>query len=188
MNRITLYRIVLVLILIFSISPESTFAADKIIFDTDIGPDWDDVGATATLHALANFGEAEIIGMMVSSGGHSATWGPPCLDAFNTYYGRPDIPIGVAADGPEFGSSYNRQIAQEFEQDLGTDNAWNAVELYRKLLSEQEDSSVVIITVGFMTNIADLLRSEADEYSSLNGIDLVRQKVIKWTCMGGGFP
>ncbi len=163
-------------------------AQEKVIFDTDIGPDWDDVGAAATLHALADRGEAEILAMMVSSGGHSATWGPPCLDAFNTYYGRPDILIGVAADGPEFGSSYNQQIAEEFPQDLGVSGAWDAVELYRKILSEQEDSSVVIITVGFITNINDLLNSDSDGYSDLNGLELVQKKVKRWVCMGGGYP
>jgi len=160
----------------------------EIIFDTDIGPDWDDVGATATLHALADLGEAEILAMMVSSGGHSGIWGPPCLDAFNTYYGRPDIPIGVAQGGPDFGSSYNQQIAEEFPQDLGTSGAWNAVELYRKVLSEQPDSSVTIITTGFMTNLADLLKSTSDTYSQLNGMELVQKKVKQWVCMGGGFP
>jgi len=164
------------------------YAQVKVIFDTDIGPDWDDVGATATLHALANTGEAEILAMVVSSGGFSGTWGPPCLDAFNTFYGRPDIPIGLAKNGPEFGSSYNKHIAEEFQQDLGTDNAWDAVELYRKVLSGQPDSSVIIITVGFITNIADLLKSEPDSYSSLNGMDLVKKKVKRWVSMGGGYP
>jgi len=182
-RSVTLLYFLLVLLLFDCVS-----AIEKVIFDTDIGPDWDDVGATATLHTLANLGEAEILAMMVSSGGHSATWGPPCLDAFNTYYGRPDIPIGVATGGPSFGSIYNQQIAEEFEQDLGTGNAWNAVDLYRKILSKQVDSSVVIITTGFMTNLAALLKSEPDDYSELNGLELVNQKVKRWVCMGGGFP
>jgi len=71
---------------------------------------------------------------------------------------------------------------------LGTGNAWNAVELYRKILSEQFDSSVVIITTGFMTNLAALIISESDDYSALNGLELVNQKVKRWVCMGGGFP
>ncbi|MCD6441217.1 MAG: nucleoside hydrolase, partial [Candidatus Marinimicrobia bacterium] len=188
MTKILIYGIALFILLLIFSQIDSVYATEKVIFDTDIGPDWDDVGATATLHALANSGEAEILAMMVSSGGHTATWGPPCLDAFNTYYGRPDIPIGVATEGPSFGSRYNQQIAEEFEQDLGIDNAWNSVELYRKILSEQTDSSVVIITTGFMTNLAALLKSEPDNYSALNGIDLVTKKVEKWVCMGGGFP
>ena len=187
-TRILLYGIALLAALLILCRIDSAYATEKVIFDTDIGPDWDDVGATAVLHALANSGEAEILAMMVSSGGHTATWGPPCLDAFNTYYGRPDIPIGVAVGGPGFGSSYNQQIAQEFEQDLGTGNAWDATELYRKILSEQADSSVVIVTTGFMTNLAALLQSEADDYSPLDGLALVAQKVKCWACMGGGFP
>ena len=188
MKIISQYWLIILVLSINLINTDINFAQEKVIFDTDIGPDWDDVGATATLHALADRGEAEILAMMVSSGGHSATWGPPCLDAFNTFYNRPDIPIGVAMDGPSFGSSYNQQIATEFPQDIGTTNAWNAVELYRKILSEQSDSSVVIITVGFITNLDDLLKSEPDNYSALNGVDLVKKKVIRWVCMGGGFP
>jgi hypothetical protein len=188
MNLKSRYWLLFLAVLVCFIPVDNIYAQIPVIFDTDIGPDWDDVGATATLHALANSGEAEILAMGVSSGGHSATWGPPCLDAFNTYYGRPDIPIGVAQNGPDFGSSYNQQIAEEFPQDLGTNNAWDAVELYRKILSEQADSSVVIITVGFITNIDDLLNSEPDGHSSLNGLDLVKKKVARWVCMGGGFP
>ncbi len=182
------YWLIILVLSINLIHTDINFAQEKIIFDTDIGPDWDDVGATATLHALADRGEAEILAMLVSSGGYSATWGPPCLDAFNTFYNRPDIPIGLALDGPSMGSSYNQQIATEFPQDIGTGNAWDAVELYRKILSEQPDSSVVIITVGFITNLEDLLKSEPDNYSSLNGVDLVKKKVKRWVCMGGGFP
>lgn len=188
MHRIPLYWISIIILLLNTVCVDINYAQQKVIFDTDIGPDWDDVGATATLHALTNSGEVDILAMMVSSGGHSGIWGPPCLDAFNTYYGRPDIPIGVAQDGPSFGSSYNRQIAEEFSQDLGTGNAWDAMELYRKVLAEQPDSSIVIITVGFITNIEDLLKSEPDDYSTLNGMDLVKRKVKRWVCMGGGYP
>lgn len=188
MKKDSLYWISVISLILSLVLNNICSAQEKIIFDTDIGPDWDDVGATAVLHALADSGEAEILAMMVSSGGYSATWGPPCLDAFNTFYDRPEIPIGVGIGGPDMGSAYNRQIAEEFPQDLGTENAWDAVELYRKILSEEPDSSVVIVTVGFITNLEDLLKSEADSYSSLNGIELVEQKVKHWICMGGGFP
>ena len=72
--------------------------------------------------------------------------------------------------------------------DSGTDNAWNAVELYREVLSEQFDSRVVIITTGFMTNLAALIISEPGDFSALNGLELVNQKVKRWVSMGGGFP
>ena len=162
----------------------------RLIFDTDIGPDCDDVGATAVLHALADRGEVRILAMMVSSGGPTALWGPPCLDAINTYYGRPNIPIGVIrATGPADKSKYNRQIAQEFPNDLKTGkNAPEATSLYRKILSRQPDHSVVIVTVGYLSNLRALLDSKPDRYSKLDGERLIARKVRLWCCMGGTWP
>jgi inosine-uridine nucleoside N-ribohydrolase len=42
--------------------------------------------------------------------------------------------------------------------------------------------------VGFLTNIAALLRSPADEHSSLSGDELVHKKAAKLVCMAGRFP
>ena len=39
----------------------------KIIFDTDLGPDYDDVGALAFLHAMADSGKAEILATVASN-------------------------------------------------------------------------------------------------------------------------
>src|SRR5947208_11427829 len=76
-----------------------------VILDTDIGPDVDDVGAVAVLNALADNGEARIVAMFCST---SSEWGAPCLDALNTYYGRPDVPVGTnKAPGFLTDSPYN---------------------------------------------------------------------------------
>jgi inosine-uridine nucleoside N-ribohydrolase len=64
----------------------------------------------------------------------------------------------------------------------------DAVELYRKILSTQPDKSVTIITTGFLTNLASLLRSQPDKYSSLSGKELVARKVKTLVSMAGGFP
>ena len=162
----------------------------KLIFDTDIGPDCDDAGAAAVLHALADQGEVEILAMMVSTGGETAKWGPPCLDAINTYYGRPDIPIGVIRKpGAEDTSKYNEQVAKEFPNDLKHgDRAAEATDLYRQVLSAQPDGSVVIVTVGYLSNLRHLLASESDKHSELNGVELIKQKVKAYVCMGGAFP
>ena len=63
-----------------------------------------------------------------------------------------------------------------------------ATEAYRKVLSEAEDNSVVIASIGFATNLANLLRSEADEYSTLNGYDLIAKKVKTVVWQGGWYP
>jgi inosine-uridine nucleoside N-ribohydrolase len=178
--------VVLLMILVLLI-PNASAAGVKVILDSDIGPDCDDAGATALLHALADRGEAEIIGMMCCT---SSDWGAPCLDAFNTYYGRPNIPIGTLKDtGFLTGSVYNQYIAQNWPNDLqsGT-NAPDATVLYRQLLAAQPNNSVVIIAIGPLRNLRKLLQSGADGYSSLNGHDLVAQKVSQLSCMGGQYP
>ena len=79
---------------LLSFIPNPSAAADapaRIIFDTDMAGDVDDVGALAILHAMADQGEAEILAVGISSRNEDVG---PCVDAINTWYGRPDIPIG----------------------------------------------------------------------------------------------
>ncbi len=158
-----------------------------VIFDTDIMGDVDDVGTVALLHALADAGEARILAMGVSG---KNPWCPLCLDALNTYFGRPEIPIGVV-QGPAFDkkSRYARAIAEEFPHKLkSAEDAPDAAMLYRKVLAAQPDASVTMISVGQLTNFRNLLRTEAGEHSKLSGEDLVRRKVKVWVCMGGKMP
>ena len=51
-----------------ALSPHDAAAAEpvRVILDTDLSSDVDDVGAVAVLHALADAGEAEILGMGIS--------------------------------------------------------------------------------------------------------------------------
>lgn len=168
----------------------------KIIFDTDMASDVDDVGALAVLHALADEGEAEILGCMISAP-HEAV--APCMDAINTYYGRPDIPIGNLEEHPKTYPAglgeiwtddyYGIQVVKTFPHSVArSSDAPGATKLYRKILASQPDQSVTIVTVGFLTNLKNLLNSLPDEYSSLNGEELVKKKVKQWVCGGCHFP
>ena len=163
----------------------------KLIFDTDIAEDCDDVGAMAVLHALADKGELDILAMMVSM---PVEYGAPALDAINTYFRRPDIPIGTLKNSQDaLGAAnldvYNRALATEFPNDVKhADNAPNALGLYRELLAKEPDTSVVIVTVGPLTNLYHLMNSGADEFSPLNGMDLIRQKVKRFIMAGGKLP
>jgi len=124
---------------------------------------------------------------MVSSGD---PWSGPCLDALNTWFGRPDIPIGVVKEPTvTHESKYAREIASTYPHVLQkTENAQDAVELYREILSSQPDGSVIIITVGYLTNLKNLLDSGPDSTSPLTGAELVETKVSKLVCMGGKYP
>jgi inosine-uridine nucleoside N-ribohydrolase len=160
-----------------------------IILDTDFSPDVDDVGALAILHAFADQGEADILGVVISSGDSCA---PRAVATVNHYYGRPNIPIGitwnptVTTDSP-----YTRALALNFPNDLQeeiTSVAPNAVKVYRKLLAAQPDRSVTIVSIGFLNNMRDLLDSAPDDISELSGLELAKTKVARVVMMGGHYP
>jgi hypothetical protein len=170
----------LVFALLWSHSLPSPAAADerlKVIFDTDIDGDNDDVAAAAILHAFADAGQVEILAMgVVSLYPHS----PACLDAINTYYGRGDIPIGVYKGSKlaAHGSPYAKAVAERCPNDVGLSaQVPNVLGVYRRILSKQPDGKVIMIAVGQMNNLVDLLSSPADEHSDLPGRELVRRKV-----------
>ena len=161
----------------------------KIIFDSDMGPDYDDVGALTMLHAFADSGKAEILATMASNRYELVA---PCLNLINTYYGRAGIPVGSPkTHGVNIGCSQHWSdslVAKYPHTILSNSQALDAVSLYRKILAAQPDTSVVIVTVGFLTNLNDLLLSKADNISSLNGNDLVVKKVKQLVSMAGIFP
>jgi hypothetical protein len=168
---------------------ETAPAPVPVVFDTDMDTDCDDAGALAMLHALADRGEVRILATVVSS---RYAWSAPCVEAINRYRGRPDLPIGVPkGEGASTrrGSRYARKIAGEFPGRLKTnDDAPDAAAVYRRVLAAEPDRSVTIVTVGYLTNLRDLLATKPDAHSPLAGPELVRRKVARWVCMGGRYP
>ena len=136
----------------------------SIIFDSDMGPDYDDVGAIAMLHAFADKGEAKILATIASTNYPSVAG---VLNVFNTYFKRADIPIGVPkgkALGLHDWQHWTDTVLARYPHKLKTNNeALDAVKLYRKILATQPNHSITIVTVGFFTNISDLLKSAPDE-------------------------
>jgi inosine-uridine nucleoside N-ribohydrolase len=161
----------------------------KLIFDTDMLTDCDDAAAMAILHKLADIGEVDILATMVTS---KYPMSGPVVDVINTFCGRPEMPVGTPKNGTGVfnpNSVFLDKVAAEFPHRLqSNDDAPDAVELYRKILSAHPDTSVVILTVGYMSNLAALLKSGADQHSGLSGPELVKKKVKRWVCMGGNFP
>ena len=159
-----------------------------IIFDTDIGPDYDDVGAIAMLHAFADNKECKILAT-VGSNKHKRM--AALLNLFNTYFNRPGLPVGVVrgdAVDLEANQKWDSIIVDKYPHTLTkNEEAENAVTLYRRILSKQPDKSVTIVTVGFFTNMANLLESQPDTYSPLNGKALIAKKVKQLVCMAGRF-
>jgi len=156
-----------------------------IIFDTDIGTDVDDAGALAILHVMADRGEARILATISANRNQ---WCGPALDTINTYYGRPGLAVGCSRTGPDPEQWYHASV-EAFGHDLmRSDQAPEAVALYRKILAAQPDHSVTIVVVGWLTNMAELLDSQPDQYSPLVGRELVEAKVKELVSMGGRWP
>jgi len=170
-------------------------ASVRLIFDTDMGNDVDDAVALAMIHALESRGEAKLLAVTVTKGNR---WAAPFIDAMNTFYGRGDIPIGMVHNGktPHEANMIRVPAARTrsdgsfvYPHDL-TDgkDAPEATGLLRRVLSKEKDGTVVIVQVGFSTNLARLLDSRADDSSPLDGRALVKRKVRLLSIMGGAFP
>lgn len=165
-----------------------TAAPVSIIFDTDMGPDYDDVGAIAILHALADKGECRILATAASN---KYKYTGPVLSVLNHYFNRPEVPIGVVrGKAVETGArqKWDSLLVADYPHELhNNDKAMDATQLYRRILAAEPDGSVTIVTVGFFTNMANLLESPADQYSPLPGFDLIRKKVKQLVSMAGRF-
>mgnify|MGYP003372841559 CR=1 FL=1 len=119
----------------------------------------DDVDDAGGLAMLHAYADEGKANLLAVVADSSCIYGVSCAEAINIYYGRPDIPVGT----------------------------YKGDSVYREVLAAQPDGSVTIVSVGFLTNLTELLNSQPDEYSDLDGVELVRQKVKLISCMGGNF-
>jgi purine nucleosidase len=158
-----------------------------LVLDTDIGNDIDDALALALIHSLESRGEVRLLAVTITKDNR---WAAPYVDLVDTFYGRPDVPIGVVRGGktPQ-DSDYLRKPAER--RDSAGHSVYphriqpatevpDAVALLTKILRAQPDHSVVIAQIGFSTNLARVLRSEG-------GAELVAKKVRLLALMAGNF-
>jgi inosine-uridine nucleoside N-ribohydrolase len=145
----------------------------RLIIDTDFGQWWDDMASLAAAHSAADQGRVRILGMVSDV---DNPWNAPALDALNTWYGRPDIPIGVTAGAAPVDQNYSRLLAENFPHAGGAEDS---VALYRRLLRSQPDHSVTILSIGALTGLSQLLHADPA---------LVSRKVSRAVVMGGQYP
>lgn len=162
-----------------------------VIFDTDIGNDIDDVLALEMLFNYEKANQINLLGITISKSNPRVI---NYVDGYCRMHKRGNIALGYAYKGvnPEPG----RYVEKTLDTLIGgkqiifpkrsiKNGLPEGFKLQRKLLAKQQDNSVVMIVVGPETNIANLLNSGPDEYSDLNGIDLVKKKVKLLSVMGG---
>ena len=168
----------------------------NVILETDIGNDVDDALALGLAYNYVDAGKMNLLAITINKEGSAPG---EFVDIMNTFYGHPEIPIGVIRNGAyceDDAVNYAKAVVDMKNED-GTpafarsitdyDSLDDAHTLYRKILPTQEDNSVVIVSVGFSTNLIKLLETQADEYSPLSGRELVKQKVKLLVTMAGNF-
>ena len=186
-------RVNLLLLPSASLAQRPVHAAQRVVFDTDMGNDVDDALALAVLHALESRGESRLLAVTLTK---YEPFAAPYVDIVNTFYGRPDIPIGVTHSGITPEPNFQTTVAQMrnasgallYPHDLlDGRRAPDATSVLRRVLATQPDSSVVIVQTGFSTNLARLLDTPGDNESPLTGLELVRRKVRMLEVMAGRF-
>ncbi|MEM9565395.1 MAG: nucleoside hydrolase [Actinomycetota bacterium] len=160
-----------------------------VALDTDMGPDIDDALALAMLHTYQARGQAEIAAVTLSR--NSAT-GARFIDAYNTWSGHPDIPVGIDRRSPySFNDSTSYvALAGRWPNDVADRPIDDGVTVLRTFLARAiaEGRPAVLIQVGFSGNTAALLDSGPDDVSPLSGRELVLQSNVLLSMMAGSIP
>jgi len=164
-----------------------------IIFETDMGNDIDDALALDMLYKYADMGLVHLLGVSTNK---DSPYSIEFLDLMNTWYGYPHLPMGKITKGADCENDatnfakatclYQENGKSPFKRthkDYG--KITEAPLFYRELLAKQPDNSVVVVSVGFSTNIARLLDTQPDKFSPLTGKELVAQKVKLLSMMAG---
>ncbi len=155
----------------------------EFIIGTDWWDDCDDVVALRLMLRAAKKGEIAVKAIGINAAMQKSVCS---LDGFLNLEGSNNIPIGIDHSATDIGGNitYQHRLAASAKKYTCNDDALDAVKLYRKTLAEAS-GKVEIVEIGFLQVLAGLLLSEPDEYSHLNGIDLVRTKVTKVWSMAG---
>lgn len=182
----------------------------SVILDTDIGSSTDDLFALDLLYKYMDEGKVNLLAVMLDREGDISA---AITDVFNTWYGYPNIPIGVthnSVKNPKVFIDYSAVVTKTetinaktgepdpkgkatrpyFKRTLTDEQIKElpeAVKLYRKILNEQPDRSVCICAIGFLSNLGQLLDTPGDEISPLTGKELVAKKVKIMFTQGGVF-
>ena len=165
----------------------------KIIFDTDMGNDVDDVIALDMLYKYHDAGDINLLGIVSS---RREVGSVQFLDVMNTLYGYPTLPIGIVKTYPTEGYKMDPRVKyaeytaakHPYARSVKDYEALpDGYKLFRRLLAAEEDGSVTIVAVGFSTNLSRLVASPADEFSPLTGKELIARKVKRVVMMAGNF-
>lgn len=160
-----------------SYTPIKGQPGERIILDTDICTDCDDVAALALLASRAKEGAgAFTLAGVAANVCHPAI--PAAVSTVISFHGLEGVLIGMAPEPQpwDYASKYLDALAAHspgFAHD-----GLSALDLYRRVLSEAPDGSVTVVSIGFFNNLDAALRDNPE---------LFRRKVRRVVAMAGGF-
>ena len=143
-------------------------------------------------HALEQRGEAELLAIVQNTAPLQCAG---AISVLNHFYGNDDLRIGaynIATRGATLEQQeplpYVPMLVNGWPSKVkNTSQVPSAVSVYRRALAGQPHRSVTISSIGIHTNLAALLKSDADAHIPLTGMKLVRQKVKLLAVMGGKY-
>ena len=159
----------------------------SVIIDTDFSRWWDDATVIGLANVLHREGALNLLGVVTDIPNPVAV---AAVDAINIAYGNAEIPLGAVAHSETDTSphGYSDALVQRLPHAVRSSaDVPDAVTLYRRLLADAPDGSVVVVSVGAYTNLAGLLESPAAD-GAPSGRELVTKKVKRLVVMDGVFP
>lgn len=144
------------------------------ILGTDWWSDCDDVVAVRLLVNMHKTGKISLDGIVINACMETSA---PSMSGFLALSGV-DIPIAIDRDATDFYGMghYQERLAKSATKIKNNADAEEPIKLYRRILASASEK-VSIIEIGFPQVLANLLKSAADEFSPLKGVDLVSEKV-----------
>lgn len=163
----------------------------RVIFDSDYGPDVDDLVAHCLLNAFVQDGTAQVIANLCCISNAQAA---ASMSSCDTWHGNLNVPIGYNQttslfplgylnDGPWALDIYANSVT--FPRQESASSVGEAVAVARAALAASPDNSVRWIIVGMMSNLHHVLLSPADPIDPRTGLQLVAAKVESVWQMGG---
>lgn len=152
----------------------------SLIIDTDFASDCDDILAIRLANVYRDLGILDVKGIALST---TYSRSPLAVHALCKAdgYGLTPVSMDTSGNGVQVHTEY---VDVMYEAPKDTDEYSQPVQMYRQILS-QSPTRVNIITLGFVQNLEDLLKSGPDGISPYSGTELVQQKVDTLYIVGG---
>lgn len=154
-----------------------------VIVDTDFWTDCDDVGALRICTYAEKMGIWDVAAYLLNT---TYIDNPGALDRVMYYDGRKTNLIAVPKTShvPAGSPPYQATMVNQQRRVGYATNCPDAVTAARTVLAAAGDASVEWLSLGFLTNLHELMTSPADSISAMAGAELFASKVKKVWCIG----